>query len=1089
MFLRKLLFSIALTFVGSHSIYLQAQSQDPIRFNHIQNGMAQSSATLLFEDSLGFIWVGTQNGLNKYDGTDFELFEKTQDGKIGLTNAFIEYLYEDGEDLLIGTNQGLSVYDRSLERVTPYPFKNGAKEMESKNIKAIAKTGNTLWMGTAHNGLYAYNIETGLLRRLPSNSESKTKFQLHTNILGIFPLNDERLLVVSKFNAVVIDQNLNTLKAFPFQEEMTKVQRVDAMTFIAGTSNGELITLNIGTALELSIEKKAISPGYAILSLAKDKEGAIWIGTENNGLFIYSKKDGSLTQHKNNLSRPSSLPNNSIWSMLSARNGVMWLAPFKNGISFYDSKFHKFEHISPDPFDSLSLNNKLVNAFSEDAEGNLYIGTDGGGLNYWNRSTGDFDFYSEDNEKFGANVILSILQTKKNELWVGSWGRGITIFNTETKAFEQLNTENSGLQSDFISDMVKDKNGRIWLIHFYKGVQIYHPDTKSFTDVPLLSEHDGTEVVSAYTVFEDKAGMIWVGTLNAGLFRFKAKDKGWETRHYHNIDRNGSLSDDFVNTIVQDEGGRIWVGTKGGLNKYYPESDTFMSITKADGLTNDAIQSIVAEGDRHLWLGTVQGIAKYDIETGAVVDYTMDDGLQSNEFNARSVFKTKSGELLFGGGNGFNIFRPESVVKRDDNPRLFISGIKIFNKPVLPNDEWSILKKDISQVDSITLNYTHSVVNFNFKTLTYRHPEKVNYAYFLEGFETEWNYVGNNPGATYTNLNPGQYTLRIKSSNSDGIWGDNEISLAIRITPPFWQTWWFRALLILSILAIIYLLYALRVRSIKRDRIQLERQVNERTQELRTQKKILANVADELSVKNDEIQRFTYAVSHDLKSPLNSIQIMAGLVEADIEAGETEDVAQSLEYITQSCTIMNTLIADITEIAKLGEIKNRMELLDTNDIIKVASSMAIGRFIEKNAELIVADNLPKIYGDRNRFIQIFENLIDNAIKYMGDQKKPLIEIKARGGRDTQQFLVIDNGSGMDETSIKKLFTPFKRFHAETEGAGLGLYMVKKIVASHDGTITAESEGKDKGTTFIVTLPKAEIAVQQEKARKKTMEAL
>lgn len=262
------------------------------------------------------------------------------------------------------------------------------------------------------------------------------------------------------------------------------------------------------------------------------------------------------------------------------------------------------------------------------------------------------------------------------------------------------------------------------------------------------------------------------------------------------------------------------------------------------------------------------------------------------------------------------------------------------------------------------------------------------------------------------------------------------------------------------------------MRSIKKHQINLERLIDKRTHELQLQKQKLADSAEDLSNKNEEIQRFTYAVSHDLKSPLASIEVLSSIIALDIDKTKTPDAAESLDYINQSCEVMRNLIADITEIAKLGKIDNKKEVLDAREIVRIASNMAIGRLRTQNAKLIVEEALPTIFGDRNRFIQVFENLIDNAIKYLGDQEEPLVEIKSLIKNGYQQFMVIDNGSGMDATSLEKLFTPFERFDSNTKGTGLGLFMIKKIVESHNGTLKASSEGKGKVATFTITLPVA-----------------
>ncbi len=643
-----------------------------------------------------------------------------------------------------------------------------------------------------------------------------------------------------------------------------------------------------------------------------------------------------------------------------------------------------------------------------------------------------------------------------------------------------MNSENSFLKSNNVTGLHQDKKGRIWIISLFGGVQIYYPESGKHRDITLVDEPDGIEVTSVYSIMEEDNGRIWIGTQTSGLFRLSEKGDTWTSVHYHTMDSERPLSNDFVNSMVQDNEGTVWIGTQGGLNQYLPESDSFLALTKSDGFKNNAIKGILSDTDNNLWLSTEGGITKYNTHSGKTLDYDMGDGLQSNEFNAGSFLNSVKGEFIFGGTNGFNIFTPNEVGKRNNQPMVFISGMKIFNRSIAPNDGSGILKRDIGQVDSITLNYNNSVVDFDFKALTYRHPEKVDYAYFLEGFETEWNYVGNHPNATYTNLDPGNYTLRIKSTNSDGVWADNERRLYITVNPPFWKTWWFRLSATFFIFGCFYIAYANKVRSIKKYQAQLERRIDERTQQLLQQKDKLMEVADELSARNEEIQRFTFAVSHDLKSPLNNIKGIAGLIPMEIAMKDFPNLEEYLGLIDVSCDTMNDLISDITEIARLGTIDNRNEVLDTNKIMNLARTLISGKLSMEGVRLDIADNLPDIYGDRNRMIQVFGNFLDNAIKYMGNQETPIITVGFEQDDSINRFWVKDNGSGMDERALKKLFTPFLRFHSNVKGTGLGLYMIKKIVLSHDGVITAESEGKGKGTTFTVALPNAKIAAQKAK---------
>jgi len=1060
----------------STSPRLNAQlEQDSITFHHIEKGMSESTASVIFEDSYGFIWTGTPNGLNRFDGTDFKVFEKSLDGKTGLTDGYVITLYEDNETLYIGTNQGLSVYDRDLDIVRAYEFKNEGKAIATRSFRTILRDGDILWLGTFGNGLYRYNTKTGGLKQFLVDEIISVGNTNRNLILQVARLDGEGVLVITNSALFVLTNNLEIVTEQLEHVTITCATKIDNHNFLLGTQNGDVIELHVTSDAAFHFKRSAISPGYVILSLAKRDNGDIWVGTENNGLFIHSKATGDMAHIKSSASRTNTISSNSIWYLMNASNGVMWMAPFKKGLSFYDPQYYKFKHIKQDPFNPKSLNNNIINCFTEDEKGNLWVGTDGGGLNYWNRSLNTFEHYSLDKGNFSSNVVLSLLQTETNQLWVGTWANGLTIYNTEDGSYETLTAENSFLSSNNITGLIQDRKGRIWIVNLFGAVHVYNPVTKTAKTVSITSAVDGANILTVARILEDKNGNIWLGSQSAGLFRLVENEKGWTRHHYHSQHESKAISTNFINTIFEDDEGTLWVGTQAGLNKYLPDTDSFEAITKQDGLKNDAIMGIIADDEKQLWLSTGGGILRYNPETGDTIAYDEGDGLQSNEFNASSFYTTGNGEYVFGGSNGFNIFTPDEVAKRNDKPKVFIAGIKIFNRPVSPNDETGVLNKTIARLDSVTFNYDHSVINFDFRALTFRHPEKVNYAYFLEGFEKEWNYVGNTPQTTYTNLSPGNYTLRIKSSNSDGVWNTEETKLAVSVTPPFWQTWWFRFLIGAMLLGGIYTIYFVRIQNIKRYQLKLERRIDERTKELQLQKKKLAKTAKELSEKNEEIQRFTYAVSHDLKSPLHSIEVLTSLIPNDIDITKYPDTAEYLDFIEQSCTIMKNLIEDITEIAKLGKIENKNELLDTKEIIKVASNMAFGRFSENKGELIISHELPPIYGDRNRLIQVFENLIDNAIKYMGDQKSPIVRVTSKTNKDHLQFFVIDNGSGMDTNAQQKLFTPFQRFDSNTEGTGLGLYMIKKIIESHEGTISARSEGKGKGTTFVITLPKAKAA--------------
>jgi len=993
--------------------------------------MSQSSASRIFQDSFGFMWIGTQNGLNFYDGSDFHIYEKSLDGITGLTNGQIEDIYECNENkLLIATGKGLNIYDRKLDQIKPYPFIGEGKTLAYKHYRTLSKSGDLIWLGTI-NGLFRYNTITGDTKKLLIKGE-KEELINRNYAIKVAQLENNRILLVTQIGIYILNQDLQILSESIEENRNRNVYQLNTTDFIIGQQNGDLLELNVATDNVLTIKKTNITNGYPILCVAEGKNGDYWIGSENGGLFIYSKSTGKIVNHKTNKTNAQSITSNSIWTLYRSKDGVMWMGPFKKGLSFYDSEYYKFPHITNNPYDSSSISNDNINCFIEDEDENLWIGTDGGGLNYWNRKTNSFEEYSLNKKNFNSNLILTLFQDSKNQLWVGNWEKGITIFNTRNKKYEVLNKENSFLLSNNVIGFIEDNNGQIWITTLNGGIQVYNPKTKKHKTINLKHKDHETLVTSTRIIFKDKNSYIWIGTETAGLYKLIKENNEWGYTLYNSLEEKRILSNDFVNTIMEDSNGTLWVGTQAGLNKYNEATDSFQIITKKDGLTNDAIKGIVEDHNGLLWLSTGNGMIHYNTTTKETLNYNETDGLQGNEFNANSFYKTRQNEIVFGGSNGFNIFLPENIKKRDNKPTVIIENLKIFNTLIEVGDESQILKQHINQIDTLTLAHNHSVINFEFVALTFNHPEKVNYAYYLDEFETDWNYIGTKNSATYTNLSPGNYTLHIKSSNSDGVWNENEKILHIVITPPFWQTWWFRLSILLLLVLCVYLIHYIRIRNIKKRQILLVKKIDERTKQLQLQKKKLKEAADKLIVKNEEIQRFTFAVSHDLKSPLSGIKGIAALIPMEYTMKDFPELDEYLEMINISCDTMTDLIEDITKIAKIGKVENKNEVLDMNKILKLSTTLVKGKLNISNIKIEIDDK----------------------------------------NKDHIQFLVSDNGSGMDEKSLNKLFTPFERFHNHVAGTGLGLYMIKQIIESHDGNISAKSKGKGKGTTFIINLPNA-----------------
>ena len=1037
-------------------------------FKHIKKGMSLNYATSFLEDSKGFMWIGTPSGLNRYDGENFYIYKKESNTSGGLHNNYITNLYETKDSLYILTINGLNVYKRNQNKIVPYPFKKEGLEIQDKSLWVLKYIKDYMYLGTYESGLYQYNINTGSVHRFYIDPSKNATYNTGP-IRAIEALDNSNLVVISNNTVFVINSQLQILDSFSTSESILSSHKEGSNRFIIGTSTGKIIDIEIVND-KIRFKQKELCKGYAINSLAKDHLGNLWAGTFNDGIHIFSLANNNKIHLTHNPYNPESIPGNSIWSIMATKDGVVWTSAYKSGISYYNPQQLLFQHYETIPNIQESLSNNIVNCFIEDKEGNYWVGTDGGGLDYWNRKENMFEHYALANGTFGSNVVLSLVMPDDNTLWTGTWGKGIQVFDLITKKYTALNQENSFLQSNHVFDLHIDEKKQIWIANFYGSLFRYNPVNKTHKEFDLRVESDKSKIITLANITQDKQGNIWVGTRSKGLFKVTEKDGNWEALHYSNKLSKRFIRNNVVNQLLCDSKNNIWAATNEGINKYNEKTDDF-EVFELPGIDkNRIVKALIEDNHGNLWISLSNSLVKYNLTTEETLHFDESDGVQSEAFNEDAAYKTSKGELFFGGSGGFNLFNPIEIQKNTERIPLYLSNLKIFNQAVKPNDKFGVLTKDISQTDSLQLSYKHNVIDFEFNAITFKNAAKVKYAYYLEGFETKWNYVADKNTATYTNLNPGTYTLHIKSSNADGIWVDNAISVFIKITPPFWETWWFRISITLVLIGLAYAFYLQRTRRIKAYQRRLKKEIKARTFELEQQQHKLIETANQLSERNEEIKRFTYALSHDLKSPLGNITLLTRFIADDLGDKKSKDTEKYLEFIDEACATLQTLIADITEIAKLGHIKNKNEAVDTRQIAQKAIAMMVSRVQEQDVKILIAENMPVLVGDANRFFQVFENLLDNAVKYMGDQKNPSITIESHTTVDEIKITIRDNGSGMDKNALNKLFTPFERFNSSTKGTGLGLFMTKKVVESHEGTLTASSAGKGKGATFKLSFP-------------------
>lgn len=606
-------------------------------------------------------------------------------------------------------------------------------------------------------------------------------------------------------------------------------------------------------------------------ALGEDSQGNIWIGTENGGMDIYSPSTQTFKHFRADNGDEGGISSNSIWCIYEDNSKRIWLGTFDKGLNIYDPFYRKFNHIKQIPFDQNSLSSNSISSFVEDQSSNLWIGTDGGGLNYYDIQKNIFSAYTQTNSNISSNAILTITKDENNHIWMGTWAGGLCKLDPETEKFTSYQNPSKLRGSTNIFDIITDPQGNLILGTYGGGLDYFNPKDETFTQY-LANPEEANSLVSdtIYSLLMSRKGELWVATLN-GLSRVNRDDTGnLNFKKYRHIEGDStSLSTNGLFSLYEDVKGNIWIGTQGGgLNIMDIDKETFRVFKKEDGLPNNDIRAIIEDDNGDIWMTTNKGVSKMHIHfEGEQLhvnfrNFNISDGLQGDEFFKNSMYKASDGKIYMGGVNGFNTFYPKDVFDNPSIPEIHLTDFKIFNQTVAIGKDNSPLDRHIDNTKEITLSYLQSVITINYVALNYTHPDRNQYAFMLEGFDKDWNYVGDRQTATYTNLDDGDYTFKVKGSNNDGVWNEEGVALKIKVTPPFWDTLWFKALVLIIILGSGVAYYQIRMMTIKQQKQKLEVQVATRTEDLKKANSSLQEKNKEvheanknLNVMNEEIKQ------------------------------------------------------------------------------------------------------------------------------------------------------------------------------------------------------------------------------------------
>lgn len=1057
-----------------------------INFDHltIKDGLSHSSVFCINQDSNGFLWFGTVDGLNQYDGNGFTSFVFNPLDTNSLSGNYITAMHIDGHDnIWIGTgNGGLNKYNQKcndFERFTNSSL--GNKRISSNNIQCLLEyPKGSLWIGTYYGGLNRLDMidntileiyeVSGSSLSIPSNNisalcrDKKGNVWIGTFDNGIVLFNCKTntfLPLPSVFKGALNNSVLKNITALVYEN--------DDFIWI-GTADYGLIRLNMRNNkteyFKHNQRDNASISSNCISDILLDSQKRVWIGTDGSGLCKFNANLNNFSRY-DHTHRANSLGNNAIESLFEDRDKNIWIGTFGAGLNKIDYAKKKFSSYKKVSQDKNSLSNNNVLSFTETKDGILWIGTDGGGLNRFDIGQKSFKHYLPQKPNKNAisdNVVMTLYTDNKGFIWIGTFKGGLNKFDTKNESFYTFKSENSALSSNFVTNILSDQNDMLWIGTYGGGLNYFDPIKEQFLPIPFKTDSLSKDIT---TLFEDSQGYIWIGTYAEGLFVFNPKDSSL-SHHIYNASLPSTLSYNTIYSIYEDTKGNIWIGTGSGLNKYIDSTQSFMHYSQMHGLPDNMIYGIVEDSRQNLWLSTNNGIAQFNPKTESCKNYYVESGIQSNGFSSGAYFKAANGHILFGGVQGFTHFNPDSIQEDSIVFRPVITEFRIFNKPITSKtiiNGKRILDKAILYTDTVKLSFRENVISFSFSAMNVSSVNNT-YAYIMDGFDKEWVYTKNRRFVSYTELPAGSYTFKIKCANSDGVWSSSLRKLTVIISPPFWKTLWFRIVGVTLVLILLYSYYKLKTRNIKKQKEKLEKQVKDRTEEL-------VQKTNELEVLNEQKNFILGMAAHDIKNPLSIIHGFSTLLQKGRYPAQR--LGFYINKIVNNCNRMNRMLVELLDISAIesGKIALHKEPIKIqeilNDAVELYTDMAEQKGIVITYEK--SNGLPFINADKIRMSEVFDNLISNAIKYTPE--KGFITIWCEEKDDNVVIHVKDTGQGFDPDELSKVFQAFAKIRSQPTGgevkSGLGLAITKKVVDMHDGTISVNSTSGN-GAIFKIVLP-------------------
>jgi signal transduction histidine kinase/ligand-binding sensor domain-containing protein/DNA-binding response OmpR family regulator len=1070
--LKRYYLQIPLLFLLLHITYAQQPSYEFFSLN-INNGLSNNQVNAIYKDARGFMWFGTMSGLNRYDGYGFKIFRHSQGDSLSLNDDYIDGIYPaPGNRIYIKTRNGDNLYDPVKEQFTEAAAWLRHNKLPTFGLTCIRQAGRSWWLTYADSGLY----------RVDSNSQARKIGLSHKGVrladicqigktrLGVLYLDGYLEILDVRSGKIVSATDVATgfIEHQPLSLRLFADAQEDLWIYMPGTDFGvAYYSPQAGLIKKLSSKNKVLNNDI-VNSIVQDDQGLVWIGTDHGGINVINKTDFSSRFLMNREEDPSSVAENAIYAMFKDTLGIIWCGTYKRGLSYFaenTKKFGLYRHKHADP-KSLPYND--ANCFAEDKKGNLWIGTNGGGLIYFDRSTGAFTRYQHnpaDDNSISSNVVLSLYLDRYENLWIGYYFGGMDFFsNGKITHYRHDDKNPNSLASKTVWTIYRDQRNNFWVGTLGGGLDRFDPSNNIFyhnqTNLPN-SVH--SNFISAMA--EDRNGNLWIATAYGIDVLDKAKGI-----FVHYLAATHQLGNDNVSSLLLDANGNMWAGTRDGLSVFDPEAQRFHTFRMIDGLPDNNIMCILEDDAHHLWVSTTNGLSKITVKQskdGISINcrnFDETDGLQGKAFNINAALKLRTGELVFGGADGFNIFRLEDIQQHKEAPPVVFTSLQLFNKTIGVNEKLHnhvILPAALPEIGEITLRHYENDFSIDFAALSFINADKNRYAYMLEGFNKDWQTTdGKSRRVNYTNVPPGDYTLRLKSANEDGVWNEKGSTLRIRILPPFWKTPLAYVIYALLIFGVLFFSRKMVIRRAHmRFALQQERMEAQRLHELDMMKiKLLTNV------------------SHEFRTPVSLI--LAPLEEL-LKQTKEADYKQKLKLVRSNAKRLLNLVNQLMDFRKM-EMKELKQDPTRGDVAAFVREVALSfndLAEKKQVSFAYQSDCDHLYTyfDHDKLERILFNLLSNAFKFtpQGGAITVNVHVSESEEKAWMEIKVEDTGIGIPRERQDKIFERFFQSDTHTglvnQGSGIGLAITREFVKLANGTLSVESE-EDKGSCFTVRLP-------------------